>query len=143
MAVSSPPVIMPADGDDDGGVSAKQSFNGDDEYGIVPATQGVGDTGSSSDHAPGADEFYKYLKNCAANNYLMGCSISKKKNPDGTPAPAGEIKRPDGLYEGHAYSLLGMHEVKNMNGEIIKLFHLRNPWGADYEWKGRFSDDDT
>jgi len=43
----------------------------------------------------------------------------------------------DGIVKGHAYTLVGVHEI----GEH-KLLELRNPWGK-FEWKGKWSDNDS
>jgi len=46
-----------------------------------------------------------------------------------------ERRRPDGLIENHAYTVL---EVQKACGQCV--VKLRNPWGGDYEWNGKFSD---
>ena len=43
-----------------------------------------------------------------------------------------------GLVPGHAYTVLGVREVK-VNGMKDKVVHLRNPWGNG-EWSGEWSD---
>jgi hypothetical protein len=48
----------------------------------------------------------------------------------------GEVKRDDGLVEGHAFSLLELVLV----GEL-RLVQLRNPWGSQQEWRGEWSDE--
>ncbi|CAE7276752.1 CalpB, partial [Symbiodinium sp. CCMP2592] len=50
-----------------------------------------------------------------------------------------EQVRDDGLVEGHAYSLLFALEVPTLRG-TMRMLMLRNPWGGDKEWKGRWSD---
>ena len=46
-----------------------------------------------------------------------------------------EHRRPDGLIEQHAYSVLTSIGVGD-----LKLIKLRNPWGSDAEWRGAWSD---
>jgi hypothetical protein len=46
-----------------------------------------------------------------------------------------------GLLENHAYSIISLHEIKNFDGETIKLLKIRNPWG-NFEWNGDWSDED-
>lgn len=50
---------------------------------------------------------------CEAN-FLLAASIKG----------SGEVKRPDGLLTGHAYSVLEVQEVHS-----VRLVRLRNPWG--------------
>merc|ERR1712190_408408 len=63
-------------------------------------------------------------------NYLMAVSMKVSHSR--------EHKRKDGLVEGHAYSLL---QVVDVDGE--QLLCLRNPWGKESEWKGRWSNNDN
>lgn len=77
-----------------------------------------------------------YLKDCDEKNYVFNSGVK----PLG--GNRGEKKRADGgLIEGHAYSLIGVKEVENKDGDTVRLIQLRNPWGS-YEWSGRWSDSD-
>ncbi|PIO05061.1 hypothetical protein AB205_0210090, partial [Aquarana catesbeiana] len=49
-----------------------------------------------------------------------------------------ELRTPEGLVKGHAYSVIGVSEVEH-NGRKIPLIQLRNPWGQ-VEWNGLWSD---
>ena len=51
----------------------------------------------------------------------------------------GEITSDVGVVSGHAYSLISIHEIKDKNGQQVKLLKLRNPWGSG-EWTGAWSD---
>ncbi|KAL3915049.1 MAG: hypothetical protein SGPRY_007394 [Prymnesium sp.] len=64
-------------------------------------------------------------------NYLMGASIG---------GLGGEVKRRDGLVEGHAYSLIRAVSAELPNAEPLRLLQLRNPWGNQQEWRGAWSD---
>ena len=45
-----------------------------------------------------------------------------------------------GLVPGHAYSLLGVYELKDRNGGTVeRLVHMRNPW-ANEKYTGPWSD---
>jgi len=55
----------------------------------------------------------------------------------GTPG-TGEEKMSNGLVSGHAYGVLDL--LKKENAPI--LCKIRNPWGADGEWNGAWSDKD-
>ena len=67
------------------------------------------------------------LQDADRKNFMIGASINTTSFL--------EHVRPDGLVEGHAYSLIN---VAKAGGQ--KLLQLRNPWGA-HEWNGRWSDD--
>ena len=43
--------------------------------------------------------------------------------------------------EGHAFTLIGIAEVEDKNGNALRFVKLRNPWGT-LEWKGAWSDGD-
>ncbi|KAI5106659.1 hypothetical protein C0J45_4356, partial [Silurus meridionalis] len=45
---------------------------------------------------------------------------------------------PNGIVEGHAYTISGVTKVKVQN-KVVKLVRLLNPWGKG-EWKGDWSD---
>ena len=51
-----------------------------------------------------------------------------------------EIEEDNGLYAGHAYSLLRAEEVHCNNGDIAMLVRIRNPWG-EHEWTRDWSDE--
>lgn len=73
------------------------------------------------------EDMFRLLCQADQDNFLMGAVI---------PA-SGEEARPDGLVAGHAYSLITVLVV-----EGIKMLQLRNPWGGEYEWNGKWSDED-
>jgi calpain-15 len=45
-----------------------------------------------------------------------------------------------GLIPGHCYGINDARDLKDKNGNDVKLVKLRNPWG-NFEWKGTWSDD--
>ena len=65
--------------------------------------------------------FSKILK----KRYLLAASIDGNR----------EEELVNGLITGHAYSIVGIYKV---NDE--KLIKLRNPWGNEKEWLGKWSD---
>ncbi len=73
-----------------------------------------------------------YLMVCAKNNNGQGVAI------EGRP----EMKHPNGLVSGHAYSLIAANEVNASDGRQYKIVQVRNPWGNEIEWTGRFNDKD-
>jgi len=49
----------------------------------------------------------------------------------------------NGLVPKHAYTLLGVQELKASNGNILhRLIKMRNPWGKE-RYDGPWSDDDS
>merc|ERR1711957_857663 len=51
----------------------------------------------------------------------------------------GEVKRSDGLVTGHAYSLIACVTDPSARTSFVQL---RNPWGNEIEWNGKWSDGD-
>jgi hypothetical protein len=49
----------------------------------------------------------------------------------------------NGIILGHAYTVLSWHLINDKNGREVRLVKLRNPWGADGEWIGEWSDKDS
>jgi len=86
-------------------------------------------TSSGTPETKDPKDLFLHLKNCDECNFLMGASIKVTHG--------SEHERPDGLVEGHAFSLI---EVVECEGH--KLLMLRNPWGNDKEWNGAWSDND-
>jgi len=49
-------------------------------------------------------------------------------------------KQPNGLCEGHVYSMLQIVTLKDNSGQTVQLLRIRNPWGNGFEWSGDWSD---
>uniref|UniRef100_A0A0G4HDS7 Calpain catalytic domain-containing protein n=1 Tax=Chromera velia CCMP2878 TaxID=1169474 RepID=A0A0G4HDS7_9ALVE len=110
----------------DAGAWSKRQLKTD--YGTLEEYFRLNQTSISDDNRDG-DQFFSELCQYDDANFLMGASIvGNSRYP--------EHRRPDGLVEGHAYTLLAAFEA-----EGVKLVQLRNPWGNSTEWKGRWSDD--
>lgn len=45
-----------------------------------------------------------------------------------------------GLIEGHAYTLTSVAVVRLLDGEVVHLVRIRNPWGNSVEWQGDWND---
>ncbi|ESN97006.1 hypothetical protein HELRODRAFT_85816, partial [Helobdella robusta] len=69
---------------------------------------------------------------------LMACAATASGLP-----PMGSIL-PNGLVTVHAYSItcVRMMPIQQPNGEIVEvpMIRLRNPWGTEHEWNGKWSD---
>ncbi|XP_005093816.2 calpain-9 [Aplysia californica] len=79
-------------------------------------------------------ELKEMIINCQKMNSIMGGAIFQKKNAGGRR----EIKLKNGLYSGHAYSILKIKEVDTREGTKT-ILHMRNPWGRG-EWNGAWAD---
>ncbi|XP_031418230.1 calpain-2 catalytic subunit-like [Clupea harengus] len=77
-------------------------------------------------------DLFKIIQKALSTGSLLGCSI------DTTGDEAPETVTSQQLVKGHAYSMTGAEEVEHC-GEIIRLIHVRNPWGQ-IEWTGPWSD---
>jgi calpain-15 len=76
-----------------------------------------------------SEAFWAKLCECDLSNFVMGASCSG----------GVEDQLNTGLVTGHAYSLISCMEV-DADGETHRMVCMRNPWGNDKEWNGRFSD---
>ncbi|XP_059146063.1 calpain-9-like [Physella acuta] len=74
------------------------------------------------------------ILNCSKMNSIMGSAIFNHQVVPGER----EVKRDNGLYEGHAYAIIRIKEVSTKVGKTT-LLHIRNPWGRG-EWKGAWCD---
>jgi len=72
---------------------------------------------------------WREVRNYDRQSFLVACSMRARTGL--------EHVRIDGLVEAHAYSVLHAVEV-----EGHRLLFLRNPWGNDKRWNGRWSDGD-
>jgi calpain len=118
-------------------------------YGLIDLTGGVDET-IMLDSKFKADQtrvnnLWKISLQAYKMNSLIGSSIqtsSQEKRED---------MRSNGLVVGHAYTITKMLEFSQQSqyystvdyshsGTKVRLVRLRNPWGNDVEWNGRFSD---
>ncbi|XP_012942074.1 calpain-9 [Aplysia californica] len=86
-------------------------------------------------HGPEADlpgNIVNILFKALERQSIIGCNIINI-------AGAGEALRPNGLVEGHAYSVTDLRRI--MHGQYpVTLIRVRNPHGDHKEWKGRWSE---
>ncbi|XP_064612946.1 calpain-9-like [Liolophura sinensis] len=87
---------------------------------------------TEKDKKPNPDNLYTILSRTFNMNSLIAGAIFK------TRAGPREIKLPNGLYEGHAYSITKLALIER-GGVKYKLVRIRNPWGKG-EWNGAWSD---
>ncbi|XP_046584747.1 calpain-A-like [Haliotis rubra] len=102
---------------------------------MVDMTGGISELIDLVEHVQPRDSLARALQDCSQMNTLIGGAIFKKIN-----SFRRETRRPNGLYEGHAYSIVDMVTVE-LHGKEVLLLRLRNPWGRG-EWNGDWSDGD-
>ena len=76
------------------------------------------------------NRLFKTLLQAYEKNCLMSASILREDFEK-------EFK---GLPCGHAYSVNKVVQFSMMNGKIVQLLRVRNPWGNSKEWTGQWSD---
>ncbi|OLP97345.1 Calpain-type cysteine protease ADL1 [Symbiodinium microadriaticum] len=103
----------------DGAWKKMQLADGEDHFVWTPGLEDRRDDEGLWDEVRGYDR----------KSFLVACSMRAKHGQ--------EHIRHDGLVEAHAYSLL--HAVET---EGQRLLFLRNPWGNDKRWNGRWCDGD-
>uniref|UniRef100_A0A5K3EJ08 Calpain catalytic domain-containing protein n=1 Tax=Mesocestoides corti TaxID=53468 RepID=A0A5K3EJ08_MESCO len=112
-------------------------------FGSYEALRGGSTVEALEDFTGGLAEFYdlrgkqpadlsKILTKSYARRTLMACSIGADPN-------VVEAELPNGLIRGHAYSITKIANVTTASGPV-QLIRIRNPWGNEAEWKGRWSD---
>lgn len=97
-----------------------------------------GHTGYNEDtgHLVENGELFKLIQRRTEDGTLCGCSIQ----PKGGQTCQAEANIGEGLKMKHAYSIIGVCEIKLNKNKTQKLIMLRNPWGNG-EWSGEWSDD--
>ncbi|XP_077141832.1 calpain-1 catalytic subunit-like [Ranitomeya variabilis] len=78
---------------------------------------------------------FQIIQKAVEKRSLMGASINILDQSE------SEMRTPEGLVKGHAYSIIGVSEVE-YHERKIPLLRLRNPWGQ-VEWNGRWSDNSS
>ena len=69
--------------------------------------------------------------------FLFGCATGFYSNWL-DPSGEGRTTERQGIFEGHAYSIMDAKEIKK-DGKLYRLLKVRNPWGRK-EWDGRWAD---
>jgi len=63
------------------------------------------------------------IKEADEKDYIITC---------GTIGGTDTINNEYGIAMGHAYTIIGAHDIKDANGNVIhQLYKIRNPWGID------------
>nr|XP_019920739.2 calpain-9-like isoform X3 [Crassostrea gigas]XP_034311076.1 calpain-9-like isoform X4 [Crassostrea gigas] len=102
---------------------------------VVDLTGGISETIDIKDKAQIPVDIYEILWRSWKMNSFLGCSISL---PPNVAVSSREVRRPNGLYMGHAYSITALAVIP-YQGSNVRLCRLRNPWGRS-EWNGDWSD---
>jgi hypothetical protein len=77
-------------------------------------------------------EFWDLMLKYFRMGCLMGCANSAKE----AEVEEGEAMGVDGILNNHAYGVLEVRDIEN-----LQLVRIRNPWGKG-EWKGTFADEE-
>ncbi|KAL7061897.1 hypothetical protein AAHC03_01201 [Spirometra sp. Aus1] len=112
-------------------------------FGSYEALKGGSTVEALEDFTGGLAEFYdlrgkqppdfnRILNHCYEKKSLMACSINADPN-------VIEARQSNGLIRGHAYSITKIAMVNLPHGQVM-LIRIRNPWGNEAEWNGRWSD---
>lgn len=78
---------------------------------------------------------YDILLKASSNGAFITCS----RKGDWRTANVADR---NGLVAGHAYTVTGVASITLKNGEQENLLRIRNPWGNDVEWNGKWNDND-
>ena len=77
---------------------------------------------------------WKVIKEADEKHYIITCS---------TGSGADTTRNVYGLANGHAYTIIGAHEIRDANNNLLhQLYKIRNPWGIDGDYNGPFRDSD-
>ncbi|GFS18077.1 calpain-9 [Elysia marginata] len=101
---------------------------------MVDMTGGISETIDLQKKNEVSPELYSLMVKSYNMKTLMGAAIFLPPNVRGT----GEVRKANGLYMGHAYSITGLKQIPTGRG-TVNLVRLRNPWGRR-EWNGSWSD---
>ncbi|KAI4886970.1 hypothetical protein NFI96_023018 [Prochilodus magdalenae] len=80
----------------------------------------------------GHPELWGLMYRATGYKSIMGCGTPQGATPENTELP-------NGIVEGHAYTITSVTKVRTQNGQSVKLLRLLNPWGHR-EWRGDWSD---
>ncbi|KAL3876235.1 hypothetical protein ACJMK2_034105 [Sinanodonta woodiana] len=100
---------------------------------LVDFTGGLSEVIDLSDKSRISSDLYDLLWKSSQMNTEIGGSIHLPNDK-----ARGEIRRENGLYMGHAYSVTALTVVPDGRRQV-RLLRLRNPWGQG-EWNGAWSD---
>ncbi|GFO38688.1 calpain-9 [Plakobranchus ocellatus] len=101
---------------------------------MVDLTGGISETIDLQSKNEVSPELYSLLVKSYNMKTLMGAAIFLPPNVRGS----SEVRKANGLYMGHAYSITGFRQIPTGRG-TVNLLRLRNPWGRR-EWNGAWSD---
>ncbi|KAG8198044.1 hypothetical protein JTE90_001879 [Oedothorax gibbosus] len=101
---------------------------------LVDLTSGLAEM-YALDSAP--PHLYNFLLQASLNGAFITCS--RKGDWRATTRKADS----NGLVSGHAYTISAVATVKLSTGSDAFLVRIRNPWGIDTEWNGKWNDSDS
>ena len=102
-------------------------------WGLTDLSGGIAIRTTMDWNDPKKHELFSFLYD-NQKNLVVTTGIDGAVNQNGR-----EVLKQNGLYGGHAYSLLKIEMVKTNDGKIVQLLQIRNPHGQG-EWSGDWSD---
>lgn len=82
-----------------------------------------------------ADEAWNLISSADTKNYIMMAGVAGTSDSSWNSI---------GLVQNHAYTIVNAYTVKNADGSVAaRLYQLRNPWGIDSKFSGKWNDDST
>jgi hypothetical protein len=104
-------------------------------------TGGMGytlDLKSQHRYTHGGRDFNNFKELCDDSLTILGCAVGYHVTSVGGAGRAGEQGAMEGLFKGHAYSVIKFAVTSDGKGFV----RVRNPWGNEAEWTGAYSDND-
>ncbi|CAF1387134.1 unnamed protein product, partial [Didymodactylos carnosus] len=86
-------------------------------------------------------EFHDFLYNFLQKTMKLGSLMTASINPKPKEGIHFMDLLDNGLVVGHAFAVTAVTEMHH-GGRMIKMIRVRNPWGNEIEWKGRWKDSD-
>ena len=102
-------------------------------WGLTDLSGGIAIRTTMDWNGPKKHELFSFLYD-NQKNLVVTTGIDGAVNQNGR-----EVLKQNGLYGGHAYSLLKIEMVKTNDDKIVQLLQIRNPHGQG-EWSGDWSD---
>merc|ERR1712176_1749760 len=82
-----------------------------------------------------ASQIFDLVKSALPIDSMVSASTADSSN-------GNQDKSARGIAQSHVYTVLNAFEVQNSNGQTVRLYRIRNPWGVE-NYTGPFSDMDS
>ncbi|XP_064635193.1 calpain-8-like [Lineus longissimus] len=99
---------------------------------LVDFTGGISEVYNLTDKQNLPKDLFRIIQKSVKAKSMQGASISASQRER-------EASLTNGLFKGHAYSVIDVRQIRTLDGRSHNLMQLRNPWGHG-EWNGDWSD---